>query len=89
MSDDMWRWFDHKGGVIEAPATPGQRPTCFGPYDRLNHWMFGKPSSAAWFQAMTLCGKRAHEVPGRGEVDCPECIEILGGDEPALPPVVD
>lgn len=76
MTDDVYRWFDHRGNVIEAPATPG-RPTAYGTYDQLNHWMFGQPSSTARFQAMTLCGKRAHEVPGRGDVDCPECIEAL------------
>lgn len=74
---DVYRWFDHKGGIIEAPATEG-RPTCWRDDGRQAHWMFGKPTEHASFQAMTLCGKRAFEVPGRGAVDCPECIEALG-----------
>lgn len=72
----MWRWFDHTGGIIETPVTD-RPPTCFGTYDRLNHWMFGEPSEQLRHQAMTLCGKQAHEIPGRGGVDCPECIEIV------------
>jgi hypothetical protein len=76
-TDGVYRWFDHKGGIIEAPATEG-RPTCWRDDGWQAHWMFGSPSSSASFQAMTLCGRRALEVPGRGEVDCPECLEILG-----------
>lgn len=76
---DIWRWFDHRGGIIETPATEPP-PTVYGPYDQLNHWMFGDPSAVATFQALTLCGKRALEVPGRGAVDCPECIEIALDD---------
>jgi hypothetical protein len=73
---DVWRWYDHKGGIIEAPATEG-RPTAYRWDDQCTHWMFGQPTSAPSFQALTLCGKRALEVPGRGEVNCTECIETL------------
>jgi hypothetical protein len=69
------RWFDHKGNIIEAPWADTPRATTYGQYDQLTHWMFGEQHETAQFQALTLCGKRAGEIPGRGEVTCPECIE--------------
>jgi len=72
---DVWRWFDHNGDVIAAPATAAERATAYRWDDRRTHWVFGAPSAVAQAQAITLCGKRALEVPGRGDVDCPECIE--------------
>jgi hypothetical protein len=79
MTENVWRWFDHKGRIVSAPATTG-RPTAYRWDDNWTHWMFGTPSSEATFQALTLCGKRALEVPGRGQVTCPECL-ALGVDE--------
>lgn len=71
-----YRWFDHNGNVVSAPATD-TRPTAYRWDDQRTHWMFGEPSEVPRFQALTLCGKRALEVPGRGEVDCSECIDAL------------
>lgn len=73
----VWLWFDHTGGIVSALATEG-RPTAYRWDDQRTHWMFGTPSETPVMQALTLCGKRALEVPGRGEVDCEECIEVLG-----------
>jgi hypothetical protein len=76
----VFRWFDHKGGVIEATApADGSRPTAWRWDDCRTHHMFGTPSSVPSFQALTSCGKRALEVPGRGPVDCPECLEVVNG----------
>ncbi len=73
---DTVRWFDHQGNVVEAPAPPeGQRSTAYRWDDQYTHYMFGQAIAVPMFQAMTLCGKRALEVPGRGEVTCTECIE--------------
>jgi hypothetical protein len=69
------RWFDHRGYIIEAPWVPTERATSYGQYDQLTHWVFGRQSETAVHQAITLCGKRVHEIPGRGEVTCAECIE--------------
>jgi hypothetical protein len=69
------RWFDHKGDIIEAAWAPTKRATAYGQYDQLTHWVFGEQSETAWHQAITLCGKRVHEIPGRGEVTCAECLE--------------
>jgi hypothetical protein len=74
----VFRWFDHNGNVISAPAAEG-RPTAYRWDDQRTHAMLGTPSETPVMQALTLCGKRALEVPGRGEVDCPECIEVLRG----------
>ncbi len=73
---EVLRWFDHQGNIIEASAPPdGARPTAYRGDDQRTHYMFGRATSTPMFQAMTLCGKRALEVPGRGEVNCTECIE--------------
>lgn len=74
------RWYDYKGETVERPAdTP---LTAWNWYDQRTHaiWPDGHGSLA---QVLTRCGKRAcpaarNEIPGRGEVDCPECIEATG-----------
>jgi hypothetical protein len=69
------RWFDHRGDIIEAPWADTPRNTAFGPYDQLTHWIFGEQSETPQYQAITLCGKRVLEAPGRGDVTCSECVE--------------
>jgi hypothetical protein len=82
------RWFDYRGGVFERPATDPL--TCWDAIDQHTHalWPDGLGPLA---QALTRCGKRAcpvgvpgsrrrserplREVPGRGPVDCPDCLE--------------
>jgi hypothetical protein len=59
---------DHRGEIIEAPDGT---TTCWGS-DRRNHRLFA-PDNPSLIQAMSLCGRRALELPGRGEVDCSEC----------------
>lgn len=72
----VFRWFAADGCIVSAPApADGSRPTAWRWDDRRTHYMFGTPSSVPSFQALTLCGKRALEVPGRGAVDCAECLE--------------
>lgn len=68
------RWYDYAGSLVElADSTP------LTMYDGLNHrirvWEGGQVG-----QMLTGCGKRAcpgptRQVPGRGPVDCPECLE--------------
>jgi len=72
---DVYRWWCHTGAEITLPTDAP--PTM---YDGLNHavavWEGG-----AMGQMLTRCGGRAcpypglREVPGRGPVDCPECLE--------------
>jgi hypothetical protein len=63
---------DHRGEIMEAPDGT---TTCVG-YDGLTHRLFAADNPNL-IQALTRCGKRAAEVPGRGEVECtePECAE--------------
>jgi hypothetical protein len=70
------RWFDHEGEIVEAPWVDG-RQTAYLWTDARTHVVFGEQSETAWHQALTLCGKRALEIPGHGDVDCPECLEAL------------
>lgn len=72
-SETKRRYLDYLGRLV---ILTGGESTM---YDGLNHalWRATEPPS----QMITLCGKRAcpvrrlREVPGRGPVDCPECIE--------------
>lgn len=68
------RRLDHIGEIVMAPE--GSSLTTFGRFDRLNHALF-TDGTGALVQALTKCGRRTGEIPGHGEVDCPECIEIL------------
>lgn len=65
------RWLTWDGQIMTAPT--GAPLTAFGTYDRLNHAL-DSDGYGALTQAVTYCGKRAHEIPGRGPVDCPECL---------------
>jgi hypothetical protein len=73
-------WLDHTGGKLLGPA-PADNPTGFGEYDRLNHRIM-QPQRGQLIQAVSWCGHRVHEVPGRGPVDCPGCLEALAGEHP-------
>lgn len=48
------------------------RGTAYRWDDQRTHALFRGSDSA-----LTLCGKRALEQPGRGAIDCPECLEAL------------
>jgi hypothetical protein len=69
-------WFDRTGAIVEALQLDG-RTTAYGQYDRHTHAMFGESSDVMQHQAMTVCGKRGGEIPARGAIDCPECIDAL------------
>lgn len=79
MSERVTQWYDHTGQIITAPYS--DQPTGFGTYDRLTHRLM-KPPSSAPIQAISWCGRRVQEVPGRGEVDCPECLAALRASGP-------
>ena len=80
MSDgETMTWFDHEGNLMTAPAS--DEPTGWGRYDQLTHRIV-KPQPGRVVQAITKCGHRAHEVPGKGEVNCPECLAVLRGEDP-------
>lgn len=74
MSERVTHWYDHKGNIMTAPYS--DEPTGFGKYDRLTHRLM-KPQEGRIVQAVSWCGHRVHEVPGRGEIDCPECLEEI------------
>lgn len=72
------RWYDYQGGLVEladdVPLTM---------YDGLNHRIRMWEGEHVG-QMLTGCGKRAcpgltRQVPGRGDVDCPECMEADRG----------
>lgn len=74
MSEPVRRWYDYQGQIVEladdVPLTM---------YNGLNH-QISVWDGGALGQMLTRCGKRAcpypklREVPGRGPVDCPECL---------------
>lgn len=70
------QWFDHHGEIVEALWMEG-RQTAYRWDDQWTHAVFGPQAEVAQIQALTLCGKRALEVPGHGDIDCPECLEAL------------
>lgn len=71
------RWLDYQGQVFERPDdTP---LTTWGYFDQLTHRLW-PDGTGELTQAYTGCGRRGcpasrHEIPGRGPVDCPECLE--------------
>jgi hypothetical protein len=69
----MTEWYDHVGNIMRAPVS--DTPTGYGKYDQLTHRLM-RPQYGQVIQATSWCGHRVHEVPGRGDVDCPECLEI-------------
>jgi hypothetical protein len=77
--DETMTWYDHEGNLMSAPAS--DEPTGWGRFDRLTHRIRKSPPGQI-VQAITKCGHRAHEVPGRGEVNCPECLAIMRGEDP-------
>lgn len=80
MSDaETMTWYDHEGNLMTAPAS--DEPTGYGRYDQLTHRIV-KPPIGQIVQAVTKCGHRAHEVPGRGDINCPECLAVLRGEDP-------
>jgi hypothetical protein len=81
MGEKVARWFDHQGQVIEAPWVEG-RATAYRWDDQRTHAVFGRQSEVAVHQALTVCGLRALEIPGRGAVNCPACLELLEGSTP-------
>lgn len=69
---EQTRWFDHNGQIVTAPYS--DRPTAYRWDDQRTH-RINNPPPGQTVQAVTRCGLRALEIPGRGEVDCPECLE--------------
>lgn len=70
----MAYWMDHLGRLI-GPA-PVDNPTGWEKYAGQTHRIM-RPQPGQLIQAVSWCGHRVHEVPGRGPVDCPECLELL------------
>lgn len=50
-------------------------PTGYRRDDQRTHRLM-KPQPGQVAQAITWCGLRALEVPGRGPVDCPGCLDV-------------
>lgn len=74
------RLLDHEGNWT-PPFEITELITCRGADRTWDHRLFGISSLYPGdnpFQAMTFCGKRALEVPGRSStVDCPRCLEYM------------
>jgi hypothetical protein len=72
------RWYDFRGDIVELDADV---PLTM--YDGLNHEIVVWEGDVL-AQMVTKCGKRAcptpssglREVPGRGPVDCPDCLGL-------------
>lgn len=78
------RLLDHEGNWTQVFPL-ADVITCRGADGIWDHKLFGSsqvhPGDNV-FQAMTFCGKRALEVPGKtGIVGCPACLEYMAGDE--------
>lgn len=67
-------WLDHQGGIISGPDDA--EPTGWEKHANLTHRLM-RPRPGQLIQAISWCGRRIHEVPGRGELDCPECLALL------------
>lgn len=83
MNEPTARLLDHTGNWT-PPFPVGEIITCRGADGCWDHKLFGssqvRPGDNA-FQALTFCGNRALEVPGRGsEVTCPTCLEYIAED---------
>jgi hypothetical protein len=63
-------WLDWRGNIITAPYS--EEPTGYNWDDQHTHRLM-RPQPGQLVQAVTWCGRRALEVPGRGPIDCPEC----------------
>lgn len=71
-------WLDHNGGLLgPGPAT---NPTGWDKYGQQTHRIM-RSSASMPIQAVSWCGHRVHEVPGRGDVDCPACLELIAEDK--------
>ena len=73
----MTDWLDHKGEIMSAPHS--DEPTGYEKYAERTHRLM-RPQPGQLIQAISWCGHRVHEVPGRGDVDCPECLELITGE---------
>jgi hypothetical protein len=82
----MAYFLDWRGGMI-GPAPIGS-PTGYGKYDQLTHRIM-RPQPGQLIQAISRCGHRVHEVPGRGEIDCAECLALLAEEATADPLLSD
>lgn len=83
MSEQTTKWYDHEGRILEAPYS--DTPTAYRWDDQRTH-RISNPTMGRLTQAITHCGKRALEVPGRGDVDCPECITDVIKPKPCAYP---
>ena len=74
------RLLDHAGNWTPPFDLTGDVITCRAADGRWDHKLFGSgdlhPGNNLW-QAMTLCGKRALEIPGHGDTDCPACLGYM------------
>ena len=70
----MTDWLDYKGGIMSAPYS--DEPTGYEKYAERTHRLM-RPQPGQLIQAISWCGHRVHEVPGRGDVNCPECLELI------------
>ena len=74
----MTYWMDHEGNLL-GPG-PVDEPTGWEKYAECTHRIM-KPQTGQFVQAISWCGHRVHEVPGRGPVDCQECLDLIAEDE--------
>jgi hypothetical protein len=70
----MAYWLDHRGALI-GPA-PLDDPTGWEKYADVTHRIM-RPQPGQLIQAVSWCGRRVHEVPGRGSVGCRECLQLM------------
>jgi len=72
-------WLTWDGEIVYAPRS--DEPTGYRRDDRRTHRLM-RPQAGQVVQAVTWCGRRALEVPGRGAVDCPECLAMVNKSAP-------
>lgn len=71
------RRYDHVGNIVEFPDGT---TTCWNG-DGYTHHLFAA-NQGVMMQALTWCGRRANEFPGRGPIDCPQCLERRAPADP-------
>jgi hypothetical protein len=67
-------WYDPNGNGVFAPADATTVYDTTGPWR--THRLFGA-GNPAMLGIQTLCGLRGGRIPGDGEINCPECLDIL------------
>ncbi len=74
MDEGMTYWLSYDGKLLGPGPLDG--PTGWEKHANLTHRIM-KPQPGQLVQAISWCGRRIHEVPGHGAIDCCKCLDLL------------